>query len=454
MLVFRVSKTRTNPDIDMTLPLPNRTHCIYSLGLLSLFVLLAIAQPLQAQRVSLDKVIAVVDEGVILQSELDARMAEIVANARAANQQLPPMDEIRQQVLDQLILENIQMQMAERANIRFDDDTLNRVLGTLAEQSNMNFDDYVSALNEQGVYRQTREQVRRELTLRELQRGIVNRRINITDQEIENFLNSEMGRTTMAPDYLVDHMLVAINETDSPAVINAKLEFASSLVAQVQDTGDFISTRSRAQQTGPFEVSGSNFGWRRQEALPSLFTDIVPGMSVGDVEGPIRAGNGFHIITLADIRGGTNRIVDQSHIRHIMVAPNEIRTEEQALQLITRLRERILAGESFETIARQNSDDASSVVAGGDLDWVDDRGALPPEFEQVIGQLEVGELSEPFRTSGGWHIAEVLERRQQDLSREFSRSRALDTLRQRKFDLELQNWMIEIREQAFVEYKE
>lgn len=428
----------------------SRQPAILALCLLGLFL-----SPLtvQAQRVSLDRVIALVDDDVILQSELDSRVAELVENARLNNREVPPIEEIREEILDVLVIESIQLQLAERASIRFDDDTLNRVLENLARQSDMTFDEYVTVLQNAGVYRQTREQVRREMTLQELQRGMVNRRINITDQEIDNFLNSEMGRTAMAPDYLVDHILVAIGERDRNALIDEKLQYASALVSRIQDGADFVQTRSSAQQERRYPVSGANFGWRRLEQIPSLFTDIVPELEIGEVAGPIRAGNGFHIIKLADIRGGTDRVVNQTHIRHIMVSPNEIRTDQQALALVSNLRERILAGEEFESLARQNSDDASSVVAGGDLDWVNE-GGMPPSMEEVINTLEVGELSEPFRTENGWHIAEVLGRREQDLSRQYSRAQAENALRNRKFDLELQNWLLELRESAFVEYKD
>ena len=422
---------------------------------LTLLVLawMAVMAPAQAQRQTLDKVIAIVDEDVVLQSELERRMNEIRQQARASNTALPPEAEFRAQVLDALVLENIQMQLANRVSIRFDDDTLNRVLANMAEQNNLTFEQYVSALDSQGVYLQTREQVRKELTLRELQRGMVNRRISITNQEIENFLNSEMGRSAMAPDFLVDHILVASSDTDTPQSLQEKQQFAAELLARLQEGADFASLRAEAQRQGRFPVSGTDFGWRRLEQIPSLFVDVVPGMKIGDIEGPIRANNGFHIIQLVDIRGGTSRMVNQTHLRHIMITPNEIRTDQQARELVASLRERIIAGEDFATLARQNSEDASSVVAGGDLDWVNE-GGMPPEMEAVVSDLAIGELSEPFRTATGWHIAEVLDRREQDLSRQYSRSQAENALRNRKFDLELQNWLIEIREQAFVEYKD
>lgn len=434
----------------------NHTHTNHRrpllLGLTLLVMLLGSSATL-AQRVTLDRIIAVVDDNVVLQSELDQRMADIRTQAAASNTPLPPAAEFRQQVLDALILENIQMQLAERVNIRFDDDTLNRVLANMAQQNGVSFEDYVTRLDAEGVYQLTRDQVRQELTLRELQRGMVNRRITITNQEIENFLNSEMGRSAMAADYLVDHILVPIEEGDAASRVQEKQQFAAELVARISEGTPFAQVRSQAQRQNRIAVSGSSFGWRRLEQVPSLFTEIVPTMAIGDVEGPIRAGNGFHIIQLVDMRGGTNRIVNQTHIRHIMVTPNEIRTEEQARDLVASLRRRIQAGEDFATLARQNSEDASSVVGGGDLDWVN-AGGMPPEMESVVNQLEIGELSEPFRTQTGWHIAEVLGRREQDLSREYSRAQAENALRNRKFDLELQNWLIEIREQAFVEFKE
>ena len=174
-------------------------------------------------------------------------------------------------------------------------------------------------------------------------------------------------------------------------------------------------------------------------------------MSIDDIEGPIKAGNGFHIIKLTNKRGGTEQIVNQTNLRHIMLSPNEIRTDEQSRVAIERLRQRIVDGEDFGTIARQNSDDASSVVSGGDLEWVSE-GGMPPAMEVIIDELAVGELSQPFRSDTGWHIAEVLGRRVSDLSGEYSRNQAENTLRNRKFDLELENWLLEIREEAFVEF--
>lgn len=414
-------------------------------------LLAAVTQPAAAQRVLLDRIVALVDEGVVLQSELDRRMAEIRQSAARNNQPLPPDEQFRKEVLDALILENIQMQLAERVSIRFSDDEINRILVNMAQNNNLSFDEYINVLNEAGVYLETREQVRMQMTLQELQRGMVNRRIQITEQEIDNFLNSETGREVMAPDFLVEHMLVPANGEEPAALRQSKLRYAADLVARVKDGESLARVRAEARQAGEFEIQGTEFGWRKAEQLPTLFRETVEAMERNDVEGPIEAGNGFHIIQLANKAGGANQMVKQTNFRHIMLTPNEIRDEQQTEAAIRALRQRIVDGEDFATLARQNSDDDTSVVAGGDMDWINE-GQLPSDMENIIDSLEIGELSEPFESSSGWHIAEVLERRVSDLSRIYTRNQAANALRNRKFDLELQNWLIEIREEAFVEY--
>jgi peptidyl-prolyl cis-trans isomerase SurA len=414
-------------------------------------VLTIAAGSASAQRVLLDRIVALVDEGVVLQSELELRVSEIQENAARAERTLPEPEQFRTEVLDSLIIENLQMQLAEKVSIRFNDDEINRILGTMADNNNMSFDEYLNVLNEAGVYLQTREQVRKQMTLQELQRGMVNRRIQITEQEIDNFLNSEMGREVMAPDYLVEHMLVLANGEEAPEAKQSKLRYAADLLVRMQDGEDFAAVRASARQARLFEVDATEFGWRKAEALPNLFREIVEGMEVGDVEGPIEAGNGFHLILLANKAGGAEQMVKQTNFRHIMLTPNEIRDEQQTEDAIREFRQKIVDGEDFATLARQNSDDDTSVVAGGDMDWINE-GQLPPDMESIINELEIEDLSDPFRSSTGWHIVEVIERRVADLSTIYKRNQAEGSLRNRKFDLELQNWLIEIREDAFVEF--
>lgn len=420
-------------------------------ALAALALALALSPGARAQRVVLDKVVAVVDRDVVLQSELVDRMREIRAAAGRSGRPLPEESELRGDVLEALILESIQLQFAERASIRYDDDTINRVMAGMAAEAGLDFEGYVSELERQGAYLRTRERVRRQLTIQELQRGLVNQRIHVTEQEIDNFLNSEMGREAVAADYLIDHILVPAAAGDPPGLRRERREFAAGLAARIRDGEPIAAARAAALRSREHPIDGTNFSWRKADQLPRLFGGIVEDMAVGDVAGPIEAGNGYHIIQLRDRRGGTEQIVSQTRLRHIMLAPNEIRTEEQARGAVAELRRRIVEdGEDFASLARQNSDDAGSVVAGGDLDWVSE-GGMPIEMETVVDAMAVGGISEPFRSATGWHIVEVLGRRETDLSREYTRSQAHNTLRARRFDLELQNWLIEIREEAFVE---
>ena len=396
--------------------------------------LVALGETALAQRVQLDRVIAIVDDDVVLQSELDARMIEITQSAARANQPLPTGEEFRSDVLDALVIENIQLQLAERISIRFDDDTINRILGSMAANNNMSFDEYVDLLEENGVYLLTREQVRKQMTVQELQRGMVNRRISITDQEIENFLNSEMGKEAIAATYFIDHILIASGASDTAEVKANKLKYAADLAVRIIEGEEFLAARTAAEAAGRFQVTGTEFGWKKAGELPQLFADIVASMTLGEVEGPIEAGNGYHIIRLAGKRGGTDQMVSQTNLRHIMLIANEIRTDEQTRTAIEALRQKIIDGEDFATLARQNSDDATTVVGGGDLDWINE-GGLPPEMQAVVDLMEIGHISEPFKTETGWHIAEVLGRRVQDLSQDYTRNQAENALRDRKFDL-------------------
>jgi len=417
----------------------------------ALLLLLLAAPFASAQRVLLDKIIAIVDDDVVLKSELDERIVEITAAAQRNGQPLPDdLEQFESDIMEALIVENIQMQLANRVSIRYDDDTINRVLGNMASNNNLTFDQYVDALEENGVYLQTREQVRTQMTMQELQRGMVNRRIKITEQEIDNFLNSEMGRELMAADYFVDDLLIPFSAADTPEIKAEKQRLAADLISRIDDDFPLAAARAAARQNTAIEIGGAELGWRKAKQLPSLFADIVVEMEIGQVEGPIEAGNGLHIIQLVDMQGGTEQFVNQTRVRHIMLSPNEIRNEEQTEAEARKIHQRILDGEDFATIARQNSDDASSVVGGGDLDWVNE-GGMPPEMEQVVDALEIDGVSEPFRSQVGWHVARVEGRRLQDLSREFTRNQAANALRNRKFELELENWLIEIREDAFVE---
>lgn len=415
--------------------------------LLTLAVI-GLSLPTQAQLG--DKVVAVVDDDVILQSELDERMevirGQIAAGTLPAN--IPPA-ELQKQVIDQLIMENLQTQLAIRSGIRIDDNRLNQALDQIAQQNGMSFEEFRTRLNQDGQYQTVREQVRKEMMLSSLQNGSINQRITISRQEIENYLRSQSAQTDIAPEYRVQHILVPV---ENPAQNELQKELADLLYQQLLDGEDIMALASSRQILG-LPVSGGDLaGWRKVESLPTPFRPIVPSLSSGDISQPFTSDSGFHIVKLIDKRGGVDLQINQSHLRHLLIRPNEIRTPEQTETLIHELYLRIQNGEELADLARVYTDDPSSMVSGGDLSWVTE-GQLPPQFENVVNQLEIDEISQPFQVDDGWHIAQVLERRIRDVTEDNRRFQAEQILRERKFENELENWMNEIRDTAYIDIK-
>ncbi len=407
-------------------------------------------QSLIAQPVKIDKVIAIVDGAIILQSELIQRQTLINQQILEQNLAAPPEEELREQILDQLITENLQMQVAERAGIRIDDNMLNETMTSIAQQNNMTFDQFRQVLEAQNAYLSTREQLRKEMTINQVQGGAVNQRINITRQEIENYLRSEAGLSNIAPEFHVAHVLIPT----SGVATSRQEELASALYERIKQ-GDNILEIASSRVISTIPVSGGDLPWGKVETLPSAFQTVVPTLSAGEVSEPFTSANGFHIVQVLEKRGGVDLTLDQSHLRHILISPNEIRTDQQAEQLIRQLYDRILAGEDFADIARQNTDDSNSMVAGGDLDWVSriDANRIPTEVISLGETATLGELTEPFQSPVGWHILEVLERRIEDITEVNKDYMAEQALRQRKYDMELENWLTEIRDTAFIDIK-
>ncbi len=414
---------------------------------------LLLASVVQAQPAAIDRVFAIVDDDVVLKSEFDLRWTQIEQQLAQQTGPVPPTSELRKQVLDQLIIEHLQIQMAERAGVRVDDNLLNQELGKIAQQNNLSFEQFRQVLDEQGLYESTREALRQEIMIGQLQGGAVNRRIEISRQEIENYLRSEAGLTQIAPEYHVAQILIPNTAGVSTA---AQAELAQILFQQIKDGANIlglIQEISTSRQISGIPLTGSDLDWRKPETLPSVFQDIVPTLTAGEVGEPFTSANGYHIVQLLETRGGTELAQDQSQVRHILIKPNEIRTEAQAEALIRALYDRIIAGEDFADVARQNTDDANSMVAGGNLDWIS-RGQLPDDFMDIVEATEVGTLTPPFHASTGWHIIEVLDRRVQDVTEENKRFQAERLLRQRKFETELQNWLTEIRDTHYIDIKE
>jgi peptidyl-prolyl cis-trans isomerase SurA len=398
------------------------------------------------QQQLLDRVIAIVDDDVILSSELQAALARARANAVRAKRELPPEEQFRRQIFDQLVLESLQLQIANRVGVRISDSELNETLERIAQQNNMTLEQFSKVMAQDGTpYAEAREQLRRELVIQRVQQGSVAERVQITDQEVENFLNSAEGQARIAPQYHVLHALVPITEKSDPEQVR---QFAEQLAARARAGEDF--TRVMAS-SGPVKVESGDLGWRTSETLPTLLSDIVPSLKAGEVTQPIRSPSGYHVVKVAELRG-KGEIIEQTKARHILLKPSAIRTDEQCRQLAASLRQRILAGEDFGALAKQFSEDIGSAMEGGELGWTNP-GQLVAAFQRAMDNTSKGGISEPFQSRYGWHIVQVEDRRSQDVTDEMRRNMARNYLHEKKYQDELDAWLRRIRDEAFVDIK-
>ncbi len=400
----------------------------------------------------LDRVVAVVDSGIIMESQLNSRVEEILVRLKSDKAELPPLNLLEEQVLDRLIIEEIQLQLAERAGIKISDSELNQTLARVASQNNLSLEDFRIKLEGEGTsYKSFRDTIRKELIIQRVQRGKVGSKIDISEQELENFINSEEGKTQLAEQYNVQHILLAVKSGTSELETTEIKNNAESLIKRIND-GENFEKLAASYSSGQNALEGGFLGWRSSAELPSLFADAVLDMKVGEVSSPLKSGAGFHILKLIDKRGNTVKFLDQTLARHILVQPSEIRTENQAKELINSIYQRLVEGEDFKQLARQFSEDPGSKMDGGELGW-SNPGDYDPAFEQTLNATEIGQLSEPVKSSFGWHIIEVMDRRNEDVSQEEQKNRAYQIIFKRKFEQELQSTLIELRAEAYVDIK-
>ena len=419
-----------------------------------LLILLSFAFSLNiASKIELiDRVIAVVDSGVIMESQLNERVEEILMRLRNDRTELPPLNLLEEQVLDRLIIEEIQLQMADRAGIKISDSELNQTLSRVAAQNKLSLEEFRIKLESDGTsYRSFRDTIKKELILQRVQRGKVGAKIDISEQEIENFINSEEGKTQLAEQYNVQHILLSVKSGLKEEEINEIEKSALSLIERLKE-GESFEKLAASYSSGQNALEGGFLGWRTSSELPSLFSGIVSNLKVGEIADPLRSGAGFHILKLTDKRGNTVKFLDQTLARHILVQPSEIRTENQAELLINDIYERLNEGEDFKQLARQYSEDPGSKMDGGDLGW-SNPGDYDPAFEKTMNATQIGEMSKPIQSSFGWHIIEVLDRRNEDVSQEEQKNRAFRIIYDRKFEQELQSTLIELRAEAYVDIK-
>jgi peptidyl-prolyl cis-trans isomerase SurA len=400
----------------------------------------------------LDRIVAIVDSDVIMQSQLDQRIREVQQTIGKRGAETPPLDVMQQQVLERLITENLQLQIGERSGVRISDEELNQAMGTIAQRNNMSLDQFRAALERDGLSLETaREQIRREMVISRVRQRRISERIQVSNQEVANFLSSDLGKMQLSEEYRLANILIPVPESADSATIQAAEKLAQDTYQQLQQGADFAQLAvSRSASENALE--GGDMGWRKAAQLPPPFDNEVSSMPVGAVTQPVRTPPGFILLKVLEKRGGDTQVRDEVHVRHILIKPSQIRSEEESRRLIQRLRERIVAGESFAELAKSFSEDPGSALNGGDLNWIDPN-SLVPEFREVMANTASGQLSEPFSTPYGWHILEVLGRRATDASEEYREQQALNLLRNRKYEEELQNWLRQIRDEAYVEIK-
>ena len=409
---------------------------------------LALALPASAQIEVLDQVVAIVDDDIILASELQERVAGVRSTMEARGVEMPSDDVLIRETLDRLILDSIQLQLANRYGVRIPDQQLDEAMTRLARQNGLTLEQFRIALEQSGQsYAAAREGLRDDLAIQRVQQGNVMRNINISEQEIDNFLATEEGEAMTQPEYRVVQALLASSRGEDADTVAAKEAYVDEVLARIQSGTPFEQAVSVID---PYAFTGGDLGWRKLGDIPSMFANVVPTLAVGEVT-KVRSSSGFHLVYLADATGG-EQLVRQTDVRHILVKPTEVLSEKAAEDLAIELKGRIEAGEDFGDMARQYSDDIGSAAEGGELGWTNP-GQMVPEFEATMAAATEGEVSTPFRSEFGWHILEVKARRDKDFSSEMRRNQVAGYIREQKYQEELDAWLRKIREEAFVDIK-
>jgi peptidyl-prolyl cis-trans isomerase SurA len=400
----------------------------------------------------LDRIAAIVNDGLVLKSELDAQMESVTKRLQEQKVELPSQSVLKQQVLDRLILQEIQSQHAKRVGLTVSDEQLNSALQEIASRNKIPFDQLPTALATQGVdYKQYRESMRKEITLSTLRQRDVIAHINVSPRELEQFLSRQ--QTSAANDeFNVSHILLSLPEAATPQQLQEITHKAQELAARASKGEDFgqLAIANSNSQTA---LDGGQLGWRKGTQLPQFILDLVTRLKPGDVSEPVRTPSGFHIVKLNERRSGEAPvIINQIHVRHILMKTNELDDDETVRQKLSKLRDRILKGEDFAGIASTSSSDPGSAPDGGDLGW-SGPGTFVPEFDKAIADLKVDEISEPFKTRYGWHIVQMLGTRTYDSTDDVRRQRAFAAIRESKADEETELWLRRLRDEAFVEIK-
>ena len=406
----------------------------------------------QLSAMELDRIIVVVDEDVVMQSELDSQLRRVRDQLRRQGTALPPTSVLERQVMERLILQKIQLQMADRAGVEVSDERLQGAIGNIAQKNNLEVAQFREILESDGVaFSEFEEQIRDEILITTVRRQEVDRRVKVSEKEIDNYLSNNISVGDSEEEYRIGHILISIptGATDDEKI--AAKEKGETILERLNGGADF-GDMAVASSDGQNALDRGDLGWRKIDEIPSLFGSTLRNMEVGDISPLITSPSGYHIISLTDQRSGDQVLVEQHKTRHILLSPNELVSDQEALNRIRQLKYRLEEGEEFAQIARQHSDDRGSALDGGNLGWVT-KGQMVPEFEEVMIYSDVGVISHPFRSEFGWHILQVTERRTYDGTEEVRRQKARRAIGQRKKDDRLQTWLRRLRDEAYVEFR-
>ena len=403
--------------------------------------------------VKLDRIVTIVDKNAITEQELEAKVRTVSDQLTKQGKQLPQERILRKQILERLIVDSIQLQLAAERGIKVNEIQLEKTIERIAEQNQMSVETFKTALANDGVsYNAFREDMRNEITIARLKESEINKRINISEGEVDNYLTTqENSKDGKQEEFELSQILIRTPEESSPQDIEAAQIKVEEVLAEL-NKGESFEKVSASFSDAPNALEGGNMGWRSSSQIPPVFLALLKEMSVGQASKPIRSPNGFHIIKINNKRSADSTlIVEQTHARHILTKLNEVVSEQEAKQKMDGLKERLDNGADFVELAQQYSEDGSA-NSGGDLGWVNP-GDTVPEFETAMNALAPEEISEPIRSPFGWHIIQVLERRKQDMTDQAARIQARKEIFSRKVEEAYEDWIHELRDRAFVELR-
>ncbi|MEW6678813.1 MAG: peptidylprolyl isomerase [Pseudomonadota bacterium] len=429
-----------------------KSTCLKSSCAIAALILALGVVGVQAAPIEIDRIVAVVNNGVITEYELRNRVDQVLRQLAGQKTNPPPRGVLEKQVLERMITEKTLLQIAEDTNVRVDGAQLDRAIASIAQRNNMDPLAFRQALESEGTdFDAFREQIRSEILIGRLRDREVDSRVVVTDAEIDNLLASSARDASQQDEYQLAHILVLAPEGASPEQLAELRAKAEKALAELK-AGAAFSQVSAAYSDAPNALQGGELGWRPQAQLPALFVDAVKPLNPGQISPVLRSPNGFHLLKLLDKRGkDVQLVVKQTHARHILIRTNEIVGDAEARTRLIQLKERIENGTAFEELAKLHSDDLSA-SKGGDLGWLNP-GDTVPDFERTMDALQPGQLSEPVRSPFGWHLIQVLERRDQDVSQERRRLEARRVIRARKSEEAFDDWVRQARDRAYVEYR-